>query len=84
MRYASRPLLVICTGTMILTMSFVEIELAARQLPADQKQQLLMRLAQSLRDEGQPLPEPRAFASEEMHAWMDEDERDMKQFRGQG
>ena len=62
--------------------TLVEIEAAARKLPADQKQQLLMLVAQILREEGRPLPEPRRFGKEEMQGWLDEDERDMERLRG--
>jgi hypothetical protein len=61
-----------------------EIELAARNLPDAQKQQLLVVLAQSLRTSGQKLPDPRRFSAAELQGWMDEDEQDMGQFRGQG
>jgi len=57
-----------------------EIELAARKLPPAEKQQLLMLIAQSLREKGQRLPEPRLFSRVEMQAWMDEDERDLNAF----
>lgn len=58
-----------------------EIESAARDLPAAQRQQLLVFLAKSLRAEGQSLPEPRHFSAAEMQSWMDEDDRDLKEFR---
>ncbi|HXE54225.1 MAG TPA: hypothetical protein VN541_14475 [Tepidisphaeraceae bacterium] len=64
--------------------TLAEIELAARQLSPAERQQLLIRVAQSLREGGHPLPEPRDFSIEEMRAWMDEDERDYQKFlRGQ-
>jgi len=64
--------------------TLIEIELAARQLPAADRQRLLIALAESLRLTGQPLPEPRVFSVAEMQGWMDEDEKDLKQLRGQG
>ena len=64
--------------------SLTEIEAAAKRLPASEKQQLLVFVAQSLREEGRPLPEPRRFSPEEMQAWMDADERDLRAFRGKG
>jgi len=68
-----------------LSMStLAEIELAARRLSPAEKQQLLILVAQSLREQGAPLPEPRLFSRQQMQAWMDEDERDLKAFRGQG
>jgi hypothetical protein len=64
--------------------TLVEIESAAKRLPPGEKQQLLISIAKSLREEGLPLPEPRLFSPAEMQQWMDEDEQDMKRFRGQG
>ncbi|HEY8747947.1 MAG TPA: hypothetical protein VIM11_08235 [Tepidisphaeraceae bacterium] len=61
-----------------------EIELAARHLTPGEKQKLLILVAQSLRAEGHSLPEPRMFSAAEMEAWMDEDEEDLKKFRGRG
>lgn len=67
---------------MISEMStLAEIELAARRLPPAEKQQLLVLVAQSLREQNLPLPQPRLFSPAEMQGWMDEDERDL---RGQG
>jgi hypothetical protein len=54
--------------------TLIEIESAARRLPTEEKQKLLILVAQILRDEGHALPEPRTFSVEEMQAWMDEDE----------
>jgi hypothetical protein len=34
-----------------------------------------------LRAEGASLPEPRLFTPEQLQAWMDEDEEDMRKFR---
>jgi hypothetical protein len=64
--------------------TLIEIEAAVKKLPAKEKEQLLMLLAQSLRAERQQLPEPRQFSAAETAAWMDEDERDMNKLRGQG
>ena len=61
--------------------TLAEIELAARRLSSAERQQLLILVAQSLRAEGQRLPQPRIFTAGEMQAWMDEDERDLQQFR---
>lgn len=71
-------------GTVFNMSTLAEIELAARRLTPAEKQQLLVAVAQSLRQEGKPLPEPRSFSAAEMQAWMDEDERDFKAFKGQG
>lgn len=62
--------------------TLTEIANAAKQLTANERRQLLIELAGSLRSENQPLPEPRNFSLEEMESWMDEDERDMKRLRG--
>jgi hypothetical protein len=64
--------------------TLAEIETAARQLPADDSQRLLISLAESLRLSGQSLREPRVFSTTEMQGWMDEDENDLKQLRVQG
>lgn len=61
----------------------MEIESAAKQLPESDRQQLLISLIQSLRLTGQPLPPPRLFSVEQMQAWMDEDEADLKAIRDQ-
>lgn len=61
--------------------TLVEISNAAQKLTPDERRQLLLELAASLRNERQPLPAPREFSMEEMQSWMDEDEADMKRFR---
>ena len=58
-----------------------EIERAAEGLPSAQKSELLLFLAESLRKEQAPLPEPRLFSPAQLQAWMDEDEEDMRKFR---
>ncbi len=58
--------------------TLLEIEAAVRRLPPNEKQQLLMLVAQSLRMEGQALPEPRQFSAAEMQGWMDEDEQEAR------
>lgn len=64
--------------------SLAEIQIAAIRLPPGERQKLLLEIAQSLRAEREPLPEPRRFSPAEMRGWMDEDEQDMKRFKGQG
>ncbi|MGQ0654995.1 MAG: hypothetical protein ACT4P4_22460 [Betaproteobacteria bacterium] len=54
-----------------------EIESAARRRSAEERLRLLLSLAASLREEGRPLPPPRAFTSAEMAAWIEEDERNL-------
>jgi hypothetical protein len=58
-----------------------EIEAAAEKLPADQQRQLLLFLARRLRELGGSLPEPRLFSEEQLKAWMDEDDEDMRGLR---
>ena len=62
---------------------FREIESAARRLSAEERRRLIVSLAASLREEGRPLPAPRAFTSEEVADWIKEDERDLADFRGE-
>lgn len=62
-------------------MTLTEIEKAAESLPAAKKTELLLFLAESLRKEQAPLPEPRLFSEEQLQAWMDEDERAMRRFQ---
>ena len=57
-----------------------EIEAAADKLPKNQQQELLLFLARRLREAG-ALPEPRLFSEEQLKAWMDEDEEDMRRLR---
>ena len=61
--------------------SLAEIESAAAVLPAEEKAKLLLFVADQLRARGAPLPEPRLFSQEQLQAWMDEDEEDMRKFR---
>ncbi len=61
--------------------TLAEIESAATALPAREKAELLLFIAGQLRTEGAPLPEPRPFTPEELQAWMDEDEEEMRKFR---
>jgi hypothetical protein len=62
---------------------FREIESAARRLSADERRRLILSLAASLREEGRPLPAPRAFGRNEVADWIKEDERDLARFRGE-
>lgn len=61
--------------------TLVEIESAAAALSAGEKAELLLFVAQQLRTEQAPLPEPRLFTKDQLQAWMDEDEEDMRRFR---
>jgi hypothetical protein len=59
----------------------VEIKCAAEELPSAQRTELLLFLAETLRKEQAPLPEPRQFSTEQLHTWMDEDEEAMRRFK---
>ena len=61
--------------------TLVEIERAAEELPIAQRTELLLFLAESLRKEQAPLPEPRTFSEAQLKAWMDEDEEAMRRFK---
>jgi hypothetical protein len=61
--------------------TLAEIESAVTALPAREKAELLLFVAGQLRAEGASLPEPRLFSPEQLQAWMDEDEEDMRKFR---
>ena len=62
--------------------TLVEIETAAAALSTGEKAELLLFVAQQLRAEQAPLPEPRLFSDDQLQqAWMDEDEEDMRRFR---
>ena len=61
--------------------TLAEIERAVKELPAAQKTQLLIFVAQSLRENEIPLPEPRLFSQEQIQAWFDEDEEGMRRFQ---
>jgi len=58
-----------------------EIETAADQLSAEEKQELLLFLACRLRAQGRRLPPPREFAREQVAAWIAEDEDGYRRFR---
>jgi hypothetical protein len=60
--------------------TLAEIEAAADVLPPEQKQELLLFLVTRLRAAGVPLPEPRRFSGQQMAAWVEEDEADMRRF----
>lgn len=61
--------------------TLAQIETAADELPAAQKQDLILFLAARLRAESCALPEPRRFSGEQMAAWIAEDEADMALFQ---
>ena len=61
--------------------TLAEIERAVEALPSGKKTELLLFVAQRLREEQAPLPEPRDFSDEQLRVWMDEDEEAMRRFR---
>jgi hypothetical protein len=61
--------------------TLAEIETAADALSAGQKEELLLFLAVRLRSQRAGLPEPRKFSSEQVSAWIAEDEAEMHRFR---
>ncbi len=61
--------------------TLVEIERAVGELPSSQKTELLLFVAQSLREEQAPLPEPRLISDDQLRAWLDEDEAALRRFR---
>ena len=61
--------------------TLAEIESAATALSSREKAELLLFVTGQLRAEGAPLPEPRLFSPDQLRAWMDEDEDDMRKFR---
>jgi hypothetical protein len=64
-----------------LMTNLTEIEAAAGSLSPADKQQLLLFLAASLRNSRRQTPEPRLFVREQLAAWIDEDDADMRRFR---
>jgi hypothetical protein len=63
--------------------TLLEIEAATERLSLEQKQELLLFLASSLRSSGVQLPAPRQLASQDIASWIAEDEADLKRFREQ-
>jgi hypothetical protein len=63
--------------------SLVDIEQAVQNLSAEQQVELLLFVAERLRSQRVPLPEPREFSQEQLKAWLDEDEQAMDRFRSE-
>jgi hypothetical protein len=61
--------------------TLAEIEAAAESLPPEQKQELFLFLASSLRRNRAELPPPREFSKEKIAAWIAKDEADLKRFQ---
>jgi hypothetical protein len=62
--------------------TLAEIEAAADALPDADKQRLLLFLAARLRAQAGQLPAPRTFSTDQLKAWIAEDEADMQQYGG--
>ena len=60
--------------------TLTEIEAAADQLPAEEKQELILFLATRLRATGAELPAPRSFSNEQIQQWIAEDENGYRRF----
>lgn len=61
--------------------SLAEIQAAADALAPEEKQELILFLATRLRRSGVKLPPPRKFSSEQIAAWIAEDEAEMRRLR---
>lgn len=61
--------------------TLAESEAAADALPPDEKQQLLLFIAARLRAQGGSLPPPRRFSAEQINAWIEQDEAEMKRIQ---
>ena len=59
--------------------TLAEIEAAAAQLPAEEKQELILFLSARLREEGS-MPPPRSFTVEQMQGWIAEDDEGYHRF----
>ncbi len=59
----------------------LELETAAAQLPAEDREELLMFLALSLRRDRAKAPEPRRFDAAEVAGWLAEDQAELQRFQ---
>ena len=60
--------------------TLAEIEAAAVSLPSEQMQELFLFLAARLRGSGQ-IPPPREFTTDQIKAWISDDEEGMRRFQ---
>ena len=60
--------------------TLAEIEAAVTDLPAEQKQELLLFLARQLRAESDDLPPPRELSREQIEQWIADDEEGYRRF----
>ena len=65
---------------MVAVSTLVEIEEVARALSAEEREELLVAVATSLREEKCALPPPRKFSSEQIQQWIADDEVGMAEF----
>jgi hypothetical protein len=64
--------------------SLLDIESATQQLSLKEREELLVFLAESLREaRAAQCPTPRRFSKEEIESWIAEDEADMKSLRAE-
>ena len=61
--------------------TLIDIEQAVQRLSVEQQAELLLFVAERLRSQGAPLPEPRDFSEDQLRSWLDDDERAMDRFR---
>jgi hypothetical protein len=61
--------------------SLAEIEAVVDALSPAEKQELLLFLAARLRGQADSLPAPRRFSSEQLRAWIADDEEEMQRLR---
>ncbi len=61
--------------------TLTEIEAAADELSAQEKEELFLFLAARLRVGAEELPPPRKFSREQIQAWIKDDEAGMRRFR---
>jgi hypothetical protein len=61
--------------------TLAEIERATENLAPQEKERLLLFLAGKLRQQRAATPAPRELSSEQIAAWIAQDEAEMEQFR---
>ncbi len=61
--------------------TLAEIEAVVDELPAADKQELLLFLAARLRKQAGELPAPRKVSGDQLRSWIAEDQADLDRFR---